>query len=86
MKLKTKATACFSVVFKVFFFYYRGLFPQKEDLADELLSNVGIAPTMRPHQLTMEHFNLISIEFERLCEKHDLSNRPLDVRKPLRMP
>lgn len=58
------------------------LFPGHEHLAQELLENTQIEPTLRAHQLSVEQYGEITSEFMRLCKVHDLSTTPLKVNKP----
>ncbi|XP_002161204.1 dimethyladenosine transferase 1, mitochondrial isoform X1 [Hydra vulgaris] len=60
----------------------RRLFPENERLADELLDRIKLDTNLRPHQLELHDFNLITKEFMKICNENDYSLTPLPVNKP----
>lgn len=76
---------CFSFSGLQYFLSFRRLFPDQEELADELLHRIDLKPTLRPHQLTLEQFHSITNEFVRMCHENELSTSPLAVNKPDRI-
>jgi len=80
--LEQVVKAIFSKRKKIIRHSIKELFPQRGHLADQLLHDIDIEPTVRPHQLTLEQYNSISTRFVQLCQEHGLTTEPLKINKP----
>jgi len=63
--------------------FRRTLFPQKRELADELLERSELDSTLRPHQVDFDDYDRICQSFIELSRDHSLPVTPLRVRKPV---
>merc|ERR1712226_783838 len=61
----------------------RLLFPEEDKcLSEELLERAQITSTRRAHQLNLEQFNDLTIEFMKMCKERNLTTTPLKMNKP----
>lgn len=63
--------------------FRRTLFPQKPELADELMERSELDSTLRPHQVDFDNYDKICQSFIELSRDHSLPVTPLRVRKPV---
>ncbi len=64
------------------FFFFRLLFPEHENLVEDLLWRANVKPTLRAHQLCIEEYDALCQTFIMITDKHGISRTPLKVNKP----
>ena len=65
-----------------FSLFTRLLFPDREELVDELLHHSGVDPSLRAHEVTLDEFDKLCGAFIDITNEHQLEPLPLRVRRP----